>query len=266
LDRFDLTILLSSYFEKYKKFEMKREYQTFIKDQLVKKVKKTPVMYSLIVVDEFQNYLPEQLEIMRKCLDSETESVIYVGDIAQQVKLGTIRDWKETKETIEEDRKIKLNKVYRNTKNILSYIKNLDYDIEIPHEVKEGPVVDEVVCATSKEEIEYITGKISNYREGSIGIISKDESWLKDFKIEFDKEKNIHVLSMIESQGVEFDLVFLVGVKKESFVVSHHIDILPIHTEERKRMQKDLLYVALTRAITELHILGRDKLSDVLKP
>ena len=71
---------------------------------------------------------------------------------------------------------------------------------------------------------------------------------------------------MIESQGVEFDLVFLVGVKKESFVVSHHIDILPIHTEERKRMQKDLLYVALTRAITELHILGRDKLSDVLKP
>jgi ATP-dependent exoDNAse (exonuclease V) alpha subunit len=28
-------------------------------------------------------------------------------------------------------------------------------------------------------------------------------------------------------------------------------------------MQKDLVYVALTRAITELHVLGRDKLKDV---
>lgn len=263
LDRFDLVILLGSYFEKFKKFETKREYQTFVKDQLVKKVKKTPVMYSLIVADEFQNYLPEQLSIIKKCLSEETKSVIYVGDIAQQVKLGTIRNWDEMKEIIEEDRKIKLNKVYRNTKNILSYIKSLDYNIEIPIEVKEGPIVDEIIYNTSKEEIEYIKNKIPNYKEGSVGIISKDEEWLEDFKVEFAKEKNIHVLSMLESQGVEFDLVFIVGVKRESFVVSHHVDVLPIHIEERKRMQKDLLYVALTRAITELHILGKEKLSDI---
>ena len=32
------------------------------------------------------------------------------------------------------------------------------------------------------------------------------------------------------------------------------------HIEERKRIQKDLLYVALTRAINELHILGTNNL------
>jgi DNA helicase II / ATP-dependent DNA helicase PcrA len=33
LDRFDLVILLRSYFERYKKFEIKREYNTFVKDK-----------------------------------------------------------------------------------------------------------------------------------------------------------------------------------------------------------------------------------------
>ena len=69
---------------------------------------------------------------------------------------------------------------------------------------------------------------------------------------------------MLESQGVEFDIVFIVGVNKKSFEIKHDVDVLPKHIDERKRMQKDLLYVALTRAITELHILGEDTLSDIL--
>lgn len=63
---------------------------------------------------------------------------------------------------------------------------------------------------------------------------------------------------MLESQGVEFDLVFLVGIQSSLFEITKNIDTLPEHIEERKRMQKDLLYVALTRAITELHILGEE--------
>jgi superfamily I DNA/RNA helicase len=69
---------------------------------------------------------------------------------------------------------------------------------------------------------------------------------------------------MLESQGVEFDLVFIVGINKNSFEVTQYIDVSKEHIEERKRMQKDLLYVALTRAITELHILGSVKLKDIL--
>ena len=72
--------------------------------------------------------------------------------------------------------------------------------------------------------------------------------------------KNVHVLTMLEAQGVEFDLVCLVGIKKETSIAEKG-NISPKHVEERKRMQKDLLYVALTRAITELHILGTEKLS-----
>lgn len=261
LDRFDLVILLKSYFEKHKKFEIKREYQTFVKHKLVRKTEKTPVLYSLMIVDEFQNYLPEQIQILKNCLNEKTQSIVYVGDMAQQVKLGTIKNWEEIKEIISPDRNIKLNKVYRNTKNILSFIKSLGYTVEIPDGLKEGPVVIEKIINTPEEEIKHIKEIIPKYIEGSIGILAKEEIYLEIFKKEFFGIKNIHVLTMSEAQGVEFDLVCIVGITKESFNVTHHANVSPIHIEERKRMQKDLLYVALTRAITELHVLGSEKLN-----
>ncbi len=263
LDRFDLVFLLQSYYKKYKKFEIKRNYKTYLNDKIVNKIEKSLISYSLIVVDEFQNYLPEQLQIFHNCQIEDLRSTVYVGDIAQQVKLGTIRNLSEINENILKDRDIRLNKVYRNTKNILLFIESLGYRIEIPKEVKVGPDVVEKNTNTKEEEIKHIKEYISKYMNGSIGIISKDESYLAPFKKEFGDVKNIHIFTMLESQGVEFDIVFIVGVDKDSFIIKHDMDVEPRHIEERKRMQKDLLYVALTRAITELHILGKDKLIDI---
>jgi DNA helicase IV len=264
LDRFDLVILLKSYFAKNKKFEISRGYQTFVKGKLVHKTEKTQALYALMIIDEFQNYLPEQIQILKNCIDEKTQSVVYVGDMAQQVKLGTIKNWEDINEIISVDRNIKLNKVYRNTKNILSFIQNLGFAVELSLGLKEGPAVIEKITRTTGEEIEHIKSVLPKYREGSVGILAKDSSYLTDFSKEFAGIKNVHVLTMLEAQGVEFDLVCLVGINKESFNITHHLDVSPLHIEERKRMQKDLLYVALTRAITELHILGTDTLGSIL--
>lgn len=261
LDRFDLVILLKSYFEKYKKFEIKRKYQTFVKHELVFKIEKTVPSYSLMIIDEFQNYLPEQLEILKNCLSDKTKSVVYVGDMAQQVKLGTITNWDSIGEIIPGDRNILLHKVYRNTKNILSFIQGLGYKIELPEGLKDGPRVTEKITHTITEEIQHIKNILPHYSQGGVGVISKDDNYLQDFKKEFKDIQNIHVLTMLEAQGVEFDLVCLVGMRKDFFNLSH---VAPEHKTERNRMQKDLLYVALTRAITELHILGSEKLKDIL--
>jgi len=265
LDRFDLVILLRSYFQKYKKFEIKRGYYTPFKGRVIHKIEKTEVLYSLMVIDEFQNYLPEQLQILKSCIDEKTQSMLYVGDMAQQVKLGTIKNWQDINEIISQDRSIKLSKVYRNTKNILSFIKSLGYDVQIPDSIKEGPNVLEKILTTTEEEIEHIKGVISQYKNGSIGILAKDESYLASIKKEFIEAKNIHIFTMLEAQGVEFDLVCLVGIESSFLNIPNHTDTSAEHIEERTRMQKDLLYVALTRAITELHILGKEKLSELLK-
>ena len=264
LDRFDLVILLQTYFAKYKKFEIKRDYNTSVHGKIVHKVEKTPVQYSMMIVDEFQNYLPEQIKILKNCIDKKTQSIIYVGDMAQQVKLGTIRNWQDVGELVSPERDIRLHKVYRNTKNILLFIKSLGYQIEIPVGLKDGPLVIEKILENVKTEIEHINNNISRYTNGSVGILAKNEEYLIDFKKEFADFKNVHVLTILEAQGVEFDLVCIVGVNSESISVTYDADINPEHILERQKMQKDLLYVALTRAITELHILGTHKLGSVL--
>lgn len=264
LDRFDITILLQSYLKKYKKFEIKRSYLTPVNGEIKKKIEKKPVCYSLIVLDEFQNYLPEQISILKSCLKEETQSIVYVGDISQQVYLGTIKNLDEAGEIIKEDRNIKMEKVYRNTKSILLFIQNLGYQTSIPVGINEGVPVVEKVLESIEQELDYIKSIYPKYKDGTVGVIAKDPLYLEMFKKEFSDTKNIHILTMNEAQGVEFDLVCIVGITSDTFKVASHIDALPEHIEERKRMQKDLLYVALTRAITELHILGNIKLKDLL--
>ncbi len=262
-DRFDITLLLQAHVQKYKEFSIHREYHSFVGDTLRKKTEKTLIEYSLVVMDEFQNYLPEQLLLVKSALNEKTQSMLYVGDMAQQVQLGTIQKWENIGEEIVPERNIRLNKVYRNTKNILAFIKTLGYRIEIPEGLKDGPVVVEKITANTEEEIEYIRNAIKEYKQGTVGILAKDESYLVPFKEAFGGNSKVHVLTMHESQGVEFDLVCIVGVHSDMFEVVSHQDALPEHIQERKRMQKDLLYVALTRAINELHILGTERLGNI---
>jgi len=264
LDRFDLAILLRAYMEKYGKFETQRHIQAIVKGKQRSKIRKTPIAYSLAVVDEFQNYLPEQLALINRCISEQIKSVVYVGDTAQQVYLGTIRNWAEIREVIPHDRDIRLDKVYRNTKNILSFIQSLGYVIGIPPGIKEGPAVTEKITGDQKDEIDHICRLLAAYGEGSVGILAKDAEYLEPFKKEFETSPNVHVLTMNESQGVEFDAVCIVGIDEKTFALQAISDTTPEHIAERKRMQRDLLYVALTRAITELHILGRQKLSILL--
>jgi superfamily I DNA/RNA helicase len=66
---------------------------------------------------------------------------------------------------------------------------------------------------------------------------------------------------MYEAQGVEFDTVCLVGIDEQKFSLigtSHELAL------EIKKIQQDLLYVALTRAISELHVLGKTTLQNYL--
>jgi DNA helicase IV len=264
LDRFDLTLLLKGYLAKHRKLEISREVLAVSSTGSRKVTKKKRMMYSLIVVDEFQNYLPEQLSIFKKCLKDETDAILYVGDMAQQVYLGTIKDWSAIGEQIAPERNVRLDKVYRNTKSILTYIQSLGYSITLPPGIKDGPVVTEKITQKVDEEIAHIEEVIKKYEHGSIGVISKSSQYLQPFKEKFGDQKHIHIMTMNESQGVEFDLVCIVGINENTFVSPFHGDALPHHLAERKTIQKDLLYVALTRAITELHILGSIPLKEAI--
>jgi DNA helicase IV len=262
-DRIDLTLLLKIFYANNKELSIIKDYYVEQKNGKFKK-KRGPVAleYSLVVVDEFQNYLPDQLKLMKSCVSKKSQAVVYVGDMAQQVKLGTIRQWSEIEEKMESERKVVLEKVYRNTKNILLFIKRLGYDIEIPEQLKAGAEVGEYIFKDKNQEIEQIKVTLEKSDYASVGILAKESEYLADFKKVFAADQKNHVMTMNEAQGVEFDIVILVGISKETFTMKYNVEE-ELETE-KKRINKDLLYVALTRAISQLHVMGKERLKDVV--
>jgi DNA helicase IV len=255
LDRFDLTILLKIFLETNGELTQMREYFLELENgKLKKKVGRLPIGYSLVLVDEFQNYLPEQIALMKTCKKEKQQSMLYVGDIAQQIQIGTIRDFKEVDEQVEEERLVELNKVYRNTQEILSYIKSLGYPVSVPKEITKGSAVEQVVLGSKEEEIAYVDNLIKSL-EGNqtIGVLSRHQEYLSEFEKAFEKEKNVRIFDIKESQGVEFDIVCLVGVDEHAFIDNEG-------DTEKQRILKNLLYIALTRAMTQLYVLGKEKL------
>jgi len=262
LDRIDLTILLKLFKSTYKNISIMQEYyQLHKKGASTKKIGRFSIIYDLIIFDEFQNYLPQQINLIKSCVNTDNNSIMYVGDMNQKTQLGTIENWQDIGESLKDERKIVLNKVYRNTKQILCYIKHLGYQISVPENIKDGDEVVEKVFDNIEEEIKYVKDNLKE--KVTIGILSRDKESLERYQKEFAKEKNIYILAMNEIQGIEFDSVFLVGIAKNNINSSNKIE-LPNLKQEKQKIDKDLLYVALTRATNNLFVLGKEKLSEIL--
>ncbi len=264
LDRYDLTILLlreqkkngltkdEEYFEQKKNFEIRRLHKTI------------PLQYSLVVVDEVQNYLPEQVALLRSCVSAETASLLYVGDLAQQIFLGTLRNWSEAGEHLADDRKVVLDKVYRSTKQIMKYVQDLGFPVSVPEELREGSEVIEKICTHLDDELEWVQASIAEQdADAQIGILSFSEEALLRFDAVFTGKKNIHVLPIHQAQGVEFDAVYLVRVRADNFASISESTPASL-AADRKKIQSDMLYVALTRAMDRLCIVGDSALKDCI--
>jgi len=252
-DDIDLTIFLQAYKKTHGLLHESREYLVQQKNtfEVKRKMGRFAVSYNLCIVDEFQNYLPEQLLLLRGCMNEETQSIIYVGDMRQQTRFGTIQSWEQIGEKIEGARLITLEKVYRNTKEILRYIQKLGYDVTIPNALPEGEPVQ--VLADTDKTIKYISERVLTQTDRLIGILAKNSDDLKPY-LHLQAEKHVKVLTIREAQGVEFDTVFLVGNTHDTWKVdSAYSEEVK---EEKQRVNKDLLYVALTRAMRELSVVG----------
>ena len=255
LDRIDLTILLTLYRKSRAKMAItKRSFVAGDDGGFVEKERKENINYMLMVVDEFQNYLPEQLTILKACVDEEHKSTIYVGDIAQQINPGAIRDWAEIDEIIPQDRIILLDKVYRTTKTILEFIQTLGYTVSIPSSIREGSEVFDKRFSSKIDALEYIRDIITKRQEReSIGILGMDIDIVRELQNEIDTDEFVHCMTARESQGLEFDTVCIVGFNPDTYFNNHKS--FPEHFQkEKEKIDRDLLYIALTRAISSLHM------------
>lgn len=262
LDRVDLAVLLPAIFEAEGCFNIEREYYVIGKNQeLKRRTGRFPTAYKLIIIDEFQNYLSEQLALFGRALDQVGGETVYIGDFNQRVRLGALRNIDAIGGELPAERLVKLSKVYRNTKEVLLYLRDLGYDVNIPETIKSGPAVEEAALSREQEAL-YIEQKLESLGAVSVGILSHDEEMVAFYRQKFAGWENIKVMSLIDAQGVEFDTVFLAGVSDDLLATENLPQELRI---ELAKTKKDLLYIALTRAMNGLYVLGRKKLSEVVK-
>ncbi|MDB5178804.1 MAG: helicase, partial [Patescibacteria group bacterium] len=194
LDRFDLTLLLMAKRRAEGALMTTVEDVTYLRGGLTKKTpRKVPLEYALVLVDEFQNYLPEQLRLLRGAADKK-QSMLYIGDLAQQTQFGAMRDWAQIGEAVAPERTIKLQKVYRNTRQILEYIRGRGYDVEIPVGVAEGPAVAEHPARDVVEALQYIVG-LTRAPGTQLGIIAKDPAAIETYRDYFADDPSVRCLT-----------------------------------------------------------------------
>lgn len=253
IDRIDVTLLLACYVRTYGPLQKNVTTLTQLKGGRVKRTKKqVPLEYSLMVLDEVQNYLPQQLALLQS-MTSAFGSRMYVGDLAQQTKLFTVRDWAQVKETFTDANTVKLDKVYRSTKQILEYIRSRGYATYIPANARGGNPVQTHSYIDAGDYTAYIETVVERNPEVSIGLVTPTNSIATQLSQHYAQNPKIKVLSIHEAQGVEFDVVCLID---SSRLLTAPTATFPKNLAEQvKQVNTDLLYVALTRAMNELHVL-----------
>ncbi len=248
LDRIDLTLLLNLKYRSDGELLVPKEYFRELKNGTYRKERGSfPAKYNLMIVDEFQNYLPEQLRLLKSCLNHRLDAIVYVGDGAQRTELGAFPDWESIDEHIPSERLVKLEKVYRTTRQILMYIQSLGYAVTIPAGIKEGPDVREIRVSKIDEMsalIQTLSEKYSSDGQ-TVGVLALEKNNLAELKQYFAEKPQVHCLSFHEAQGVEFDAVVVIETE----------EMIEVEDDDVRRVKRDLRYVGLTRAMNELWVI-----------
>ena len=233
-----------------------------------------------VVIDEAQNYGEFQFDVLKTILNSNSMTIL--GDIAQGVHYYRgIENWQRFIDVEFSDVNATyttLKKTYRTTKEIMdvanSVISKLpDYEKEFI--VFGEPVIDRKnsINIQKKENftdlVESINQRINEYLNNnykSIAIIGKDMSECKELEKKISKIRNdvkliqgkdseynagISIVPSYLAKGLEFDCVIIANANKEKY--------------EDNSLDKKLLYVTITRAMSKLDVFFVGEMTELLK-
>lgn len=247
-DYLDITIMLSMMIfegELCKEDEFHRSLGNGTYKKYIRKIK---TEYSMIIVDEFQNYSFDQISILKKCITKENKSIVYIGDVNQKSLVKP--------ETKNEGghfilcKKVELNKVYRNTKQILEFIKNEGYTVEIPENPKEGTQVQKLTVEGRSDLASKIQETLTHRKEDeTVGILCDGEDMKKIIKSFVEESEKIKIMTKLESQGTEFNSVICINETNRSRGHS------PRFTKTMESIHKNSDYIGYTRAVEKLEVL-----------
>lgn len=263
---------------------------TLLKDEL------TSYRFDSVIIDESPNFGPAQFRLLRALAgDPHPDDMFITGDSRQRIYSGRPKVVLSKCGINIRGRSYSLAVNYRTTGRILEVanllLKDIIYDdldggndnSGDTYSTIEGewPVYNKY--ETKEAEVQGVVSAIqkqikSGIKPSEIAIVARTHKVLDKLQSELfragipvskETEKNcIHLLTMHKSQGMEYSYVYVVAVNKDVIPLRVALDKAYDKAERTNRLneEKQLLYVAITRARNEVFISYTGKPSEFIKP
>lgn len=244
--------------------------------------------YSHVIADEVQDLSNIELRFLRSLVSEKENDMLLVGDPYQKIYSRQI-NFSSAGINVRGNRSKRLRINYRTTEEIkrfaISLVRGIQYDdfdgssetmdgyLSLFHGVR--PTYD--IFKTKQDEVESIMSKIKELQKGRtdysdmvIACRQKDE--LKEIKKflhlqrlpyfdildQIGQKDGIHLSTFHSLKGLEFKVVFLADVNNRTapFLPVSFQDMDESEQTEFMQSERALLYVAITRAISQVFISG----------
>ncbi len=241
-----------------------------------------PRHYRHIIIDEGQDFSPEMIRSLASAIP-EDGSLTFFGDVAQQI-YGQRTSWRSAGLTVPQTWEFKEN--YRNTKQIARLgleISKMPYFVGIADIVEptfpraDGQLPTLVECDSREKQLTVAASVAEDSgTTKSVAILFKNRQQEKLISIKLPSNAKrldgnmsswsdgprIYYGTFHSAKGLEFDLVILPFLEKDNLPDSEHVSS---HGEADALIRDGrLIYVAVTRAKTELLLLHTGTLTPLL--
>ena len=221
-----------------------------------------------VLIDEAQDYYPLQYKIFAEIFKGAQFTIL--GDIGQTIEKNETEDlYDEVVNCISPKKylKLSLNKSYRSSYEISKFTSKLR-DTKVVSEAferhDEVPIIAE--HENENQELEWISSKVNEYQEQgfeTIAIICKTQREVNHVYNKLSRklpihqvslqdegyEKGIHIMPVYMAKGLEYDAVIVYEASEQNYY---------------EKEDKQLLYIACTRALHRLSLSYTNKLSKFL--
>lgn len=213
-----------------------------------------------LVVDEMQDYSPVQYRVLAQLFPCKKT---ILGDINQSVNPFSSSNLHTIQEQFGDATCMTMTKSYRSTYEITMFTKKISQSIHVEPIERYGKEPTLTQCKNEAEEINHIKKLITQFKQSnynSLGIICKTEQQINklhevlsnDFSLNLLNAKSVAFGSGIAlttahlAKGLEFDMVVVPQVSDSNYQTAP---------------DRQMLYVACTRAMHQLEITYQKKLS-----
>lgn len=217
-----------------------------------------------LVIDEMQDYTPVQYAVINLLFPCPKT---ILGDFGQSLNPDHLHTLEDLRLLYHDAEFVMLNKSYRSTYEIISFAKQLQDNpsLEAVKRHGEKPVI--TACCDNRDKMNQIKKLLSSFEKSgamSLGLIAKTNTEAKTLYDILSKEFDLHLISPESStfhngisvtsvqmaKGLEFDEVLIPDADSSSY---------------RTDYDRNLLYIACTRAMHRLTLMYVDELSPFVK-